>query len=116
MVDEGLKISLEMCPTPSGPPHAPVHFGSVAIHHATEGVRQQFLKNCRRPRGPQRENRKRGRDKRPQPSFGLGLFRRRFVDSQDRLFRQLGHQFLIGRCDRRGRLILSFTTHPGEQG
>lgn len=114
MVDESLKISFQMCPAPLRAAHAPIHFRPVAIHDASEGVCEQFLKDCRGPSGSQRENRICACDECPQPRFELSLFRRRFVDSQHRFARQLGRQFVIDRRQRGHRLILQLD-HPARR-
>jgi hypothetical protein len=66
------------------------------------------------PRGPQREDRVRAGDERPQPTLLRALFRRRFVDAQHVFAGELLHQFFVSRPERRRRLSLQLD-HPAWQ-
>ena len=111
MVDQRLKIPLQMSPAPLQPPLVPIHLRPVAIHHAVEGVREQFLKDRGGARGPQRKDRVGVGDEDPQPGLEPGFLRRRFVDAQNVFGRQLLSQFLVGRREGGRRLILQLD-HP----
>jgi hypothetical protein len=69
MVDQGLKIPLQVGPAPRRPADVPIHLGPVAVDHAIEGVGAQFLKDRGGPGGPQRKDRIVAGDEGSQPAL-----------------------------------------------
>lgn len=100
-----------MRPTPLRPADVPIHLGPVTVDHAVEGLAEQVVKDRGSPCGPQREERVRASDERPQPTLEPGFLGRRFVDPQHRFGGQPICQFFISGPQRGGGLVLQLD-HP----
>jgi hypothetical protein len=105
-VDQGLKVALQMSPTPLQAFQPPVHLGSVAMDHAAKRLADQFGQHRRGARRSQRKDRERAGHAGPQPSFVHSLFAGRFVDAQHRLLRQMRFQLGLGRLQGASGLLL----------
>lgn len=85
MVDQRLKVSLQVSPAPLQPPALPVHLCPVAAHHAGELLPQQLCDGCGRTTAADGEHGEGLCHKCPQPGFRVRLLRGRFVAVQRRL-------------------------------
>src|SRR5258707_12911402 len=108
MVDERLKVSLQVSPAPLQSTGSPVHLGPVAVDDAPEMVSQQLRQRGSFATGKDRKHSKPRGHRRPQPSFLVALPGWRFVHVQLRFAAQRLLQLFIWLFERCGNLVLHF--------
>lgn len=108
MVDQSLKVSLQMRPTPLQVFGPPIHLRAVAIDDARENVSQQLRQGGGFAAGKDGEHGNFRGHRRPQPGFLVSLLGRRFVHIQLFLVGQRPLELFVGLCEGRGNLILHF--------
>ena len=97
-----------MSPTPLQAFGLPVHLGAIAVDDAAVVFAQQLGQGISFAAGENREHGEHVRDRRPQPSLLIGLFRGGLVPEDLRLLRQCLLQFVVRRLQRGRHLILHF--------